>query len=808
MAEPSKRDLQSSDSLDDTAAHPVAAVLPEAMFSTFSSDARVTPRDLAIDAANRVLGDYELGEIIGFGGMGVVVAARQVSTARQVALKLIRPDLWDGQSPEQQQAAVQRFRQEAKAAAQMSHPNIVTVYDVGEVEGIHFLSMQFVDGRDLAEVVRGRPLDDQSAADYMEPVSRAVHEAHQHGVLHRDLKPQNILIEATSNRPLVADFGVAKITESDSAMTRDGEAIGTPQYMAPEQTCGAANVTPRGDVYALGATLYHLLTGRPPFQASNPAETMRQVLMEDPIAPRNLNPSVSHDLETICLKCLEKEPSRRYTSAEELADELGRFRRGEPITARPISRFGRLVRWCNRNRLTAAFAASAAIFLIVALIGTTSGYISSMRARRESDKSLRQARNAVRDFFVRVSQEDLLMQPGLQPLRRDLLEQARAYHLGFLEDRRGDPLVQYDLAESHFLLGKITELIDGSQAALPAFHESRRLLDTLVARQPDNVRVIELMGDVLNAEATSQFRLGDTRRASNLFREAARYRQQLAQLHPDVTNHHRKLANVFMNSGLVAREAGDFETARKSFKSAQEIRFQLQQTGLDDEEVRRDMAKGHHNLAQLLVIMGDLPGAQRQAQAAIDKFKELADRAPENSSYAHLLAHANISLGDLQEEIPAALVAYRSAREVLEKLAADNPNVIGYRSELTELLLAIGQLDIEGGQWPDASQDLAQAKRLLEELLVDSPESVRIQRNLGVTCLKQAEVCLHQNRLEEAGKLIDRARQLIRELLDQEPENPDLIEQRQQIEALHRSIEQQYFRDTRSRFPLISVNAA
>ena len=736
------------------------------------------------------------------------VAARQVSTSRQVALKLIRPDLWDGQSPAQRQAAVQRFRQEAKAAAQMSHPNIVTVYDVGEVDDIHYLSMQFVDGRDLAEVVRDRPLDDMSAADYMEPVSRAVHEAHQHGVLHRDLKPQNILVEAASNRPLVADFGVAKITEGDSAMTRDGEAIGTPQYMAPEQTCGAANVTPQGDVYALGATLYHLLTGRPPFQASNPAETMRQVLMEDPIAPRDLNPSVSHDLETICLKCLEKEPARRYDSAEDLADEIGRFRRGEPIMARPIGRAGRLIRWCKRNRLSAAFAATALLFLVVALIGTTAGYISSLRAGRESEKSLRQARNAVRDFFVRVSEEDLLLQPGLQPLRRDLLELARAYHLAFLEDRRGDPLVQYDLAESHFLLGKITELIDGSKSAIASFHESRRLLDELMATQPQDVRVIELMGDVLNAEATSQFHLGNTVLASQLFRDAAKYRRQLVTIQQDVTKHHRKLANVFMNSGLIARHTGDFATARKSFESAQEIRFKLQQQGLADEDVRRDIAKGHHNLAQLFSNIGDLPQAQIQARAAIDAFKALADDDPDNTTYAHLLANANISLGDLLEEIPAALEAYRSARQVLQQLATDNPSVLGYRSELAELLLAIAQLDIEVGQWDEARQGLGQAERLLDGLRVDSPDSTRIRRNLGVAYWKQAEVCLQRNQLEQAGGFIDRAEELIQELIELEPENEDFLEQQRQIRALHRSIDQRHFRDTRLRIPQRSANGA
>jgi eukaryotic-like serine/threonine-protein kinase len=310
-----------------------------------------------------VLGDYELLEKVGHGGMGVVYRAHQRSANRVVALKVIRADRLNDLHPAERRRWLERFRREARLAAGLEHEHIVTVYEVGEVDGQPFYSMRYVEGRSLAGLVRERPLPGRDAAALLEPVARAVHFAHARGVLHRDLTPRNVLVDARG-RPFVADFGLAKLLGAPGEVTNPGEAMGVPSYLSPEQARDATTVTPASDVYSLGATLYELLTGRPPFQAATPAETLRQVLDEEPPAPCQLNPAVDRDLETITLKCLAKEPPKRYAGADDLADDLARYLRHEPIRARPVGLAGRLRRWCRRNPSLAVASALAFLALV------------------------------------------------------------------------------------------------------------------------------------------------------------------------------------------------------------------------------------------------------------------------------------------------------------------------------------------------------------------------------------------------------------------------------------------------------------
>lgn len=314
------------------------------------------------EIANQI-GDYELLEEIGRGGMGVVYRARQRSLDRLVAIKLMAfaPD----SSPE----LVKRFRAEAVSAASLHHPNIVSIHEVGIHEGQHFFVMDYVEGQSLARLVGHQPLLAKRAAAYLKTVAEAVHYAHERGILHRDLKPSNVLIDA-EDQPRVVDFGLARRLEGDSELTVTGQVLGSPHYLPPEQASGQrGRVSRRTDVYGLGATLYHLVTARPPFQAESLPQTLERVLHADPVTPRLLNPSVPRDLETICLKCLEKEPSRRYATAQELADELARFGAGEPIHARPLGPTGKAWRWCRRNPQVARLAAVAILTFLLGFAG-------------------------------------------------------------------------------------------------------------------------------------------------------------------------------------------------------------------------------------------------------------------------------------------------------------------------------------------------------------------------------------------------------------------------------------------------------
>ncbi len=317
----------------------------------------------AADQLPRRFGDYELLEQIARGGMGVIFKARQVSLNRIVAVKMILA----GQLASKEM--VLRFRAEAESAANLHHPNIVAIHETGEIEGQHYFSMDYVAGPDLGRLAREGPVDARRAARYVEKIAQAVHYAHEHGVLHRDLKPSNVLID-DQDEPRVTDFGLAKKFTVDSGLTLSGQLLGSPNFMPPEQASRKRGKVGRySDVYGLGGLLYHLLTSRPPFQAATLEETLQQVFEREPVSPRALNPNLARDLETICLKCLEKEPARRYPTAQAVADELGRFLRGEPVQARPIGAVGKIWRWCRRKPALAAVGAIAAVLLLTLAIG-------------------------------------------------------------------------------------------------------------------------------------------------------------------------------------------------------------------------------------------------------------------------------------------------------------------------------------------------------------------------------------------------------------------------------------------------------
>jgi serine/threonine protein kinase/WD40 repeat protein len=302
--------------------------------------------------------------------MGVVYKARQLSLKRNVALKMIR----DGAlaSPDD----VRRFRLEAEHVAQLDHPNIVPIYEVGEHAGLPYISMKWIAGNDLRRDIAHFNRNPRAAAHLMAEVARAVHHAHEQSILHRDLKPGNILLDSRKS-PHVTDFGLAKRIEGGPALTQSGAIVGTPSYMAPEQASGQRFLSAAADVYGLGAVLYEMLTGKPPFQGANPMDILLKVLKEEPVPPRQLNPGLPQDLETICLTCLHKEPSRRYPTAEALAEELKRFLEGRPIRARPVSTFGRVWRWCRRNPVISGLSAAAALLVVLTGVMAYFGYLKS-----------------------------------------------------------------------------------------------------------------------------------------------------------------------------------------------------------------------------------------------------------------------------------------------------------------------------------------------------------------------------------------------------------------------------------------------
>jgi WD40 repeat protein/serine/threonine protein kinase len=332
----------------------------------------------------RVAG-YEILKVLGAGGMGVVYKARHLRLDRLVALKMIKAGA--GAEPDD----LARFEAEARAVAAIDHPNIIKIFEIGEHDGLPYVSLEFLEGDSLAQRIAGKPQPINDAARIIETLARAMDVAHRRGIVHRDIKPANVLL-AGDGTPKIADFGLVKRLETDSGQTGIGSILGSPSYMAPEQATGAERAGPAADQYALGATLYEMLTGRPPFRGSSILDTLDLVRTAEPVAPSQLLPRMPRDLETICLKALQKDPARRYSGVAAMAEDLRRFRAGEPIIARPISGPERAWRWCRRNPAVALLLGAVAASLLLGMAGTSYYAIQAGNREKDARSSARKAR--------------------------------------------------------------------------------------------------------------------------------------------------------------------------------------------------------------------------------------------------------------------------------------------------------------------------------------------------------------------------------------------------------------------------------
>jgi WD40 repeat protein/tRNA A-37 threonylcarbamoyl transferase component Bud32 len=371
-------DAGPSDPVASAAVEPTFGPPPDPHAATGASDA---PPEGTHRTAPAIPG-YEIVGELGRGGMGVVYHARQTRLNRPVALKMILAGAHAGAE------AAARFLAEAEAVAQLQHPNIVQIFHIDEHAGFPYFEMEFVGGGSLADRLDGTPRPPREAARLTEILARAMAEAHRRGIVHRDLKPGNILL-TPEGAPKVADFGLAKLLNAESGLTRTDSVLGSPSYMAPEQAEGKTkDVGPAADVYALGAILYELLTGRPPYRGATVLETLEQVKTTEPVPPSRLVPGLPRDAETIALKCLQKDPSRRYDSAAALAEDLRRYRAGEPIVARPVGRMERAWRWCRRNPVVAGLTAAVLLLFAAGFAGVTWNYWRAEAARRELERTL------------------------------------------------------------------------------------------------------------------------------------------------------------------------------------------------------------------------------------------------------------------------------------------------------------------------------------------------------------------------------------------------------------------------------------
>jgi serine/threonine protein kinase len=666
----------------------------------YSADNPMTPGEGPILPGYQVLG------VLGRGGMGVVYKAHHLALDRTVALKVI---LGGDHASGEQRA---RFVTEAQAVAHLLHPNIVQIYEIGETQGLPYFSLEYVDGGSLDQEVRGVPQDPRWSAALVETIARAMHAAHQSAIIHRDLKPSNILL-TRDGMPKITDFGLAKRLESDSGQTRTGSVMGTPSYMAPEQAWGRnSEVGPHADLYSIGAILYTLITGRPPFQGTSALETLEQVRTQEPIPPSRLQPKLQRDLETICLKCLQKEAEKRYESAEDLADDLRRFLHGEPIQARPISAPERLWRLARRNPRVAGLAASV-LFLLVAVASISSTYAAilsrkneELRLISESEKDARlKAEASVKEAFQqngsnletlrtlgRLALEDLKAVPGAQSVRQKILDKALQ---GLRDAAKGmEPLYQvsrgveknaeiadFAMAGAHKLIGD--ELLEMGQVqdALEHYRRMGTIIERAMASNPES---LDLKYQLANNRAVLghvNFRyLGDHGAAERYLKEALDLRRERLAREPDKDDAKLGVANALGQLAMCRQSLGEPAAAKVLFEAELVIREGLSERSRHDIEARRELSGLYERLGQTSVSLGDVPGARKAYDRCFAIRQALADEAPDHirnlrDVQRSITEFGHVSLMSLNDPATARDY-YRRALDGFRKLHEQEPSAI------------------------------------------------------------------------------------------------------------------------------------
>jgi len=674
-----------------------STIVGEAATGT-ASVARTRP-----DSFPRRFGDYELINELARGGMGIVYRARHVALNRVVALKTILT----GRSSSPQMLG--RFKREAASVARLKHSNIVAVYDYGQHDDQQFLTMEFVDGGAVSDQLRSGPMPPDRAARLMSQVADAIHYAHEHGVVHRDLKPANILLE-TDGIPKVTDFGLARILDDiDTQLTASDQILGTPSFMAPEQAASQNTlIGPTTDVYGLGATLYCLLTGQPPFTAPNFLETMKQVREREPTPPSRIVEGIDRELETICLKSLSKEIPHRYATALEMKADLDRYLEGAAVLARPLTSLEKFTRWCRRNPLIAGFTAALFVTLLTGTIISTVFAIQASRRAEEAEINFTRARTAVDDLYTKLSEDHLLKQPGMHAIRRDLLESALEYYRWFIDERSDDPAVAAESAWNHLRVGLIIEEIDSPEAALPFYNTAQARFDAIVSSDSDSEQRTGL-GDTLTARARAWFRRGKLESARQDYTQALSVRTLIAGQQPADIETRRRLANAKMNLGLVERQLDAAVRARELFEDAQRIRTAIL-ADTEDERTLRDSAQGFYNLGTTLYESMGLPDEAGNAfEQASGQFTRLLELQPHDDTFRSRLALCHRLLGDLnrQADPETAVGWYESAERELNVVVIRNPHVIEYELHLAGVRLNAASLLWEAFGEADRACELA-----------------------------------------------------------------------------------------------------
>jgi tetratricopeptide (TPR) repeat protein len=730
---------------------------------------------------------YTPTKLYATGGMGQVWLARDAALDRDVAFKELRPELVE--NPQ----VWRRFLTEARVTGQLEHPGIVPVYELGRrPDGDRpFYTMRFVKGRTLSEAIQAYhakrkegktdPLERRALLDAFVAVCQAVAYAHARGVVHRDLKGQNVVL-GDFGEVIVLDWGMARVLAEAGAdretlpgvpgpaagqgHTEAGTVLGTPAYMSPEQAAGRTDLIGRGtDVYGLGAILYEVLTGRPPFRAAEATELLRQVREDLPEPPRECCRGVPRALEAVCLKSLEKRPENRYPSAAELAREVQRWLADEPVTVYRESVPERLGRWARRHR---PLVAGVAALLVTAVLGLSIGTVLIAReqertrqAALRAQTNFRKALDTVNQYCLRVSEERLLNEPGLQGLRRELLQRARGFYEELLTDPGADPDVEADLARACLRLADLTAAVEPGPQAGEYYQEALDRFGRLVREHPEVSRYQADLAVVHNDLGNWHRNQGQKDAAATEYGEALRLRKELVEKEPEVDEWRRDRARSHNNLAVFHRDAGDLPEALTASMEALILRGELAQAHPEVLDYQLDLAQSENNLAAVLRASKQKFGLVEEAYARC--LAILTTLPPDNLAVQEALGGAYNNLGELyrQNNQPSeAEKAFARALPVLEALTKKNPLVTSYQRDLARCLNNLGALYADSSRRARADAAYRQAIDILERLDRDYGPGLNLAEELGMTYLNLAHLLGKYNTLPESvewyGKAVGR----------------------------------------------------
>ena len=631
-------------------------------------------------------GDFELLEQLGRGGMGIVYRARQLSVPRIVAVKILRSYFLDCSSSD----ATERFQREIQAATKLQHDNIVRVFDVGQINSQSFFSMQYICGRSLGRIIAQRPIDNRLAATYLEKVARAIAFAHRNGILHRDLKPDNILVEDDSDRPLVLDFGLAKVSDRPDALTSAGKTFGTPSYMAPEQARDASSVTQQSDIYALGATLYAMLCGRPPFSASSTSETLRQLIEEDPTPPRNLNMDIDWDLQTICMKCLQKNPFHRYDTADDLADDLGCYLEGKQIRARRTGVLSEIRKqWRRDPRPLATAIIISTIVLILVGLGAIR-YSRALALRGTSHKQLQEARNAVdalaQELYDEQKKPSVIRRENYQPLYDRLFN----YYQSIITKSDSDPRLRKNLAAAYYQKGRIEVSQRDLSAALNSFQAAVEIQRQHLKRDANDNKLKYQLSEYLESVGHGLIQTGNIQASIDVCREVADLRKRLVSSSPSNPLYQKKYASSLADIGIREGERQHFNLAREHLHEAEKVLLALLEKGPDDPETHTALGTCYYNLAQLDLLDGKSSSYNEYLEKAATQIQTYCDSPVKNleTKYIGMMVNVCCDMGNSyshDQEPDHALSWYEKGERAHKLLPSDIATTDTYDARIADL---------------------------------------------------------------------------------------------------------------------------